>query len=320
MKFTNLHPSLARFWYPVARISDLDADPRRVTVGGRNYVLVRDESGAFALADRCPHRGAPLSAGTLDPGGTLRCPYHGYGFDRAGRCVSIPSQESTTPIPSKADCAAPWGVTEHLGLVWLAPEEPVRPLPTLGFPMLDGCEPLAAPPQTFAVAASLLVENALDQAHVPWVHGAALGSPADTSTVDVERDGWSFTATYHQSGVSDDEVFAHDTVRFRYEAPFVVSGLFEYGRDLAFGFVSAVTPIDKDNVVAYGVILAPAEASTALAGFLDAQEKITEEDRRMLELLPDDGLELDPRLEVHTSADRAGIELRRVLAEVAGAG
>lgn len=46
-----------------------------------------------ALADRCPHRGLPLSHGVRD-GDTLRCGYHGMAFGRSGACVAVPSQAS----------------------------------------------------------------------------------------------------------------------------------------------------------------------------------------------------------------------------------
>jgi len=63
---------------------------------GRRVALFRVGSRVHAFADRCPHRGAALSCGTLTgtmlpsrtgeyvwglEGRVLRCPWHGWEFD-----------------------------------------------------------------------------------------------------------------------------------------------------------------------------------------------------------------------------------------------
>jgi nitrite reductase/ring-hydroxylating ferredoxin subunit/uncharacterized membrane protein len=50
------------------------------TVGGVRVMVAETEQGRFALADRCSHRGGPLSDGTLDDG-CVTCPWHGSRFD-----------------------------------------------------------------------------------------------------------------------------------------------------------------------------------------------------------------------------------------------
>jgi nitrite reductase/ring-hydroxylating ferredoxin subunit/uncharacterized membrane protein len=49
-------------------------------VGDRRLVLARTEQGYVAFDDRCPHRGGPLSDGTLACG-HVQCPWHGSQFD-----------------------------------------------------------------------------------------------------------------------------------------------------------------------------------------------------------------------------------------------
>ena len=71
-------------------------------VGGHRVGLYRVAGDLHALADRCPHRGAPLCAGMIGipveaDGGVLtvgpqrsvvRCPWHKWEFDIAsGRCL-----------------------------------------------------------------------------------------------------------------------------------------------------------------------------------------------------------------------------------------
>ena len=81
-------------WTEIAQTADLDK-PRPlvpVELGGKRYVLFRDEDGHLGLIGRhCPHRGADLCYGRLEDNG-LRCPFHGWHFDRTGQCVEQPAE------------------------------------------------------------------------------------------------------------------------------------------------------------------------------------------------------------------------------------
>lgn len=52
------------------------------TVEGVRVMVAQNQKGRFALADRCSHRGGPLSEGALD-GGCVTCPWHGSQFELA---------------------------------------------------------------------------------------------------------------------------------------------------------------------------------------------------------------------------------------------
>jgi nitrite reductase/ring-hydroxylating ferredoxin subunit/uncharacterized membrane protein len=52
------------------------------TVEGVRVMVATNEEGRFALADRCSHRGGPLSEGSLD-GACVTCPWHGSQFELA---------------------------------------------------------------------------------------------------------------------------------------------------------------------------------------------------------------------------------------------
>ncbi|WP_298727665.1 aromatic ring-hydroxylating dioxygenase subunit alpha [uncultured Ferrovibrio sp.] len=85
---------LRRYWQPVALIEELDEQRpvRAVKVLGQDFVLFRDEQGRYGLLDRdCPHRGTDLAFGRPEDGG-LRCPFHGWLFDVAGRCLETPAE------------------------------------------------------------------------------------------------------------------------------------------------------------------------------------------------------------------------------------
>jgi nitrite reductase/ring-hydroxylating ferredoxin subunit len=64
--------------------SDLKAKGRKVIRrDGKQILLIAREGRVFAIANRCPHEGYPLSEGTEGPGCVLTCNWHNWKFDLA---------------------------------------------------------------------------------------------------------------------------------------------------------------------------------------------------------------------------------------------
>ena len=121
--------ALDHCWSAVTTADTVDDSPFPFELRGVSYVAWRDEQRRLiAVRDRCSHREAKLSLGTLDDG-CLRCPYHGWVFDGDGRCVEIPSSGPGAAIPPTAHLR-PLSIAEHYGLVWFCPAEPHRISPT----------------------------------------------------------------------------------------------------------------------------------------------------------------------------------------------
>ena len=57
-----------------------DGTKKKVTVGGREILLVRVGDSYYAVGNRCPHMGGELAAGQLE-GTVVTCPLHGSRFD-----------------------------------------------------------------------------------------------------------------------------------------------------------------------------------------------------------------------------------------------
>jgi nitrite reductase/ring-hydroxylating ferredoxin subunit len=93
--------------------------PVRVTVDGRPVALVRHEGDAFAVDDRCPHMGFPLSEGSVD-GGVLTCHWHHARFELSGGDTFDPWADDVLAYP----------VVEADGRVYLDPDpDPDRSSP-----------------------------------------------------------------------------------------------------------------------------------------------------------------------------------------------
>lgn len=105
---------LRNAWYVAGYTSELDEQPLLArTILSENVLFYRDQAGRpAAIGNRCPHRFAPLSKGSL-VGDQVRCGYHGLGFNRAGQCVHNPHG------PTAGLSVPAYPVVERLGILWV---------------------------------------------------------------------------------------------------------------------------------------------------------------------------------------------------------
>jgi phenylpropionate dioxygenase-like ring-hydroxylating dioxygenase large terminal subunit len=115
------------YWYPVLLARDLGRKPKAIKLCGEKIVLVRDQGRVYALHDRCPHRGVPLSAGRREFPGMLTCAYHGWTYDLAtGRLEVVLTDGPDSPICGKANVRT-YPVEERAGLIWVYIGDEPRP-------------------------------------------------------------------------------------------------------------------------------------------------------------------------------------------------
>ncbi|MEJ5988610.1 Rieske 2Fe-2S domain-containing protein [Ramlibacter sp. PS3R-8] len=130
---------LRSYWQPVALADEFDArlDARMaqrplkaVRVMGQDLVLFRDQAGQWGLLDRdCPHRGADLSFGRHEGDG-LRCPFHGWKFDAAGRCLETPAEPAGSKLCDRVRQRS-YPVIEKSGILfgWFGEDGKAPPFP-----------------------------------------------------------------------------------------------------------------------------------------------------------------------------------------------
>jgi nitrite reductase/ring-hydroxylating ferredoxin subunit len=70
--------------------SELGSNGRKlVRHDGKQVLVVAQENRVFAIANRCPHEGYPLSEGTIGPGCVLTCNWHNWKFDLASGAALV---------------------------------------------------------------------------------------------------------------------------------------------------------------------------------------------------------------------------------------
>jgi 5,5'-dehydrodivanillate O-demethylase len=165
---------LRRYWYPVAAASELARHPTKyVKILGEELVLFRDKQGRLGLIGAyCPHRRANLVYGMPEADG-LRCPYHGWKFSAAGRCLEQPFEETVRGDKTfKDQIQLPAYAAEELGGLVFGYIGP-KPVPLLPRWDLLVEENVWREIGHTVTACNWLqaAENILDPVHVEWLHG-----------------------------------------------------------------------------------------------------------------------------------------------------
>lgn len=175
-------------WYVAGLSEDFETEKlQRRVMCEKVLVLWRTAEGeVVAFDDRCCHKRMPISAGRFLEDGVVECPYHGLGFNSAGKCVRVPSAPGE-PIPKRARLL-PYSVLEQDGVVWVWPGDAEQ---------IGDIRPPATPnivdPEWEHVSGELIVkgnsmlmiENVLDATHFYPLHGATIGQSSDNA-IDFE--------------------------------------------------------------------------------------------------------------------------------------
>jgi vanillate O-demethylase monooxygenase subunit len=291
------------------------------------YVAYRLPSGDVRVFnDRCPHRFAPLSLGTCE-GENLRCVYHGWVFDGDGVGVEIPALGLDATIPSRAKLSGPTGVTESHGMVFVAPETSLTPVPSIAAALDSSFMRGDLPVIETRASAGLLADNFLDMAHFPFIHAKTFGADEarEVPNYSVQRSGYTFEAEYeHDFAHREDPGVAaglrplmqRRRLTYRYTAPFHLELAIDFldsGGSNIIGFF--MTPIDDERVRIYSSLwrddLEGSEERMREA--IAFEMAVVSEDLQLQSRYGDLSLPLDITSELHTRADKTTVELRRVL-------
>lgn len=165
----HLPRELKSFWYPIEFASKVATDTLiPFELFGVPWVLFRDKNGEYACVhDSCAHRACPLSLGKV-VNGRVQCAYHGWEYERDGKCTSTPSAKHCSSISVNALTCK-----EKDGMLWVWADEldsaPHLPVPD-DFALPEGFECHAEITMDVPVEHGLLLENLMDLAHAPFTH------------------------------------------------------------------------------------------------------------------------------------------------------
>jgi phenylpropionate dioxygenase-like ring-hydroxylating dioxygenase large terminal subunit len=162
-------------WYIASWADELGETPLARRICNEPIVLFRDQTGrAGALIDRCCHRSAPLSLGTVVEGG-LQCGYHGLILDADGKCVHVPGQRLVPP----GAAVRSFPVVEKNQLIWLWLGDPALAdsATIIDFPYHDDRARWPHKHALYPIKGNymLMVDNLMDLTHLGYLHAKTIG-------------------------------------------------------------------------------------------------------------------------------------------------
>ncbi|WP_342610765.1 aromatic ring-hydroxylating dioxygenase subunit alpha [Streptomyces albidoflavus] len=295
----HLHATgLRNQWYPVLPSHFVaNGEMKRIVRLGEPWLLFRRPTGELhMIADRCPHRSAPLSLGQ-HLGDRVACLYHGVQVDGEGTVVKVPGLPGCNLEGKRLVTSLP--VREEHGAVfaWFGDEAHPEPAPLVLPERLT--DPDTAGFLNYAEWGApwrFYIDNVLDPMHGAFLHGTshsmAGGAKSARFRIRETGHGFFFEKT-DQVGVNFDWVeFGRTGVDWvDLEIPYQPYA----GPGGAFGIVGMVTPITATESAIFHW------RTRAVQGWerdswrflyrmtLEARHhEVLEQDRTMLEEMPED--------------------------------
>jgi phenylpropionate dioxygenase-like ring-hydroxylating dioxygenase large terminal subunit len=319
--------TLLNDWHPVMLSQDIQAGTVKPThLLGEDLVLWRHNDQILAWQDWCPHRGARLSLGWVEEN-TLVCPYHGLAYNSQGQCIHIPAHPDLQP-PTRA-CVRTYQTQERYGLVWVSLGNPTQDIPS--FPEWDepSYRPVLCGPYHFNTSGCRAIENFLDVAHFPFVHGDLLGdreallprtdrthSIIDNYQVEVEADG----ITLRDVRVwqpNPDGTGQGGSIAYNYRVLRPLTAYFSKnteGRCLT--IFLTVTPVEEEECIAWMWMAMNHSYEIPEVEQRAFQDRIVAQDIPIVESQRPKRLPLDLQAEFHLPCDRASIAYRKWLKQL----
>jgi nitrite reductase/ring-hydroxylating ferredoxin subunit len=328
---------LRRYWQAVALASEISDRPKALRVLGEDLVAFRDGEGRPGLLDsHCAHRGTSLYYGRVEPEG-IRCCYHGWLFDVAGRCLDQPCEPPESTYKERVRQPS-YPCREYHGLVfaYLGPLDRTPAFPRFDI-LEEGDGAIVADGTSYGLGGGEVLdcnwlqifENVMDPFHVFVLHNAFSGQQFAKSLAARPNVSWEITERGMRS-IQDRAWASGGTFRRITEVLLpnvrIVPGVgaFTDRRSERAGHVGWIHPIDDTHTRMYSLLRVPLQDGKPVlpprarhGGKLWSE--LNEEEHQRLpgdaEAMVSQGSIAARTFEHLASSDRGVVMLRRLIAE-----
>ena len=323
---------LSLYWYPIALTREVTDQPVSAKLLDQNLVIWRSLDGLSVAADRCPHRGIPLSMGQVRDG-DLVCRYHGLHYNSAGQCSKIPAHPGAV-APLKM-CLKMYPVVEAYGLIWtslagslMSDDRPTSSvflpdsLPNFSEwndPHYQQILPDSVPLET---SAGRQMEGFLDVSHFAWVHTETFGDANNpmVPSYDVTTTDRGLIADYFSTVSNFPAGLQHLSPEgFEWRRTFEVFLPFSARLTVHFPgtdrlcILNIASPITSQTCRMFAPICRNFDQQSSLEPIYAFNHQVFAEDKAMIEAQQPKELPLDSQEESHIQADRTSIAYRKGL-------
>lgn len=252
-------------WYIAALSSQISKNkPFKSIIYDIDLVLFRtSENEIICLEDRCLHRHAQLSLGTIT-NNQITCPYHGWTYDKDGIVTSVPS-EGPDKKPKSHLCQKKFPTHEQDNCiwVWMGKDKPLSP-PSYRFPHWKESGWVSYFMITdFDNEVTHLAENFMDVPHTVFVHAGWFRDKSQTKVkIDVETKNGEVNVTYIQPNDTigftgrilnpSNEPLTHTD---RFIMPNITRVDYNFGSKRSFIINSQITPVGTLKSKVYTAII-----------------------------------------------------------------
>ena len=105
MNEISMNAVIATSWTPVCHVDEVPVQGARIVKrpsADDIAIFKAVDDHVFALVDRCPHRGGPLSSGLVH-GHTVTCPLHSWNIDLDSGQAMAPDEGCAHKVPVKVE-------------------------------------------------------------------------------------------------------------------------------------------------------------------------------------------------------------------------
>lgn len=188
-------------WYVACTPDEIVEKPLGRVICGESLVLFRvGKEQVAALEDFCPHRGAPLSLGTVKDG-LLVCGYHGMQMNAEGKCAAMSGQA----VERFRKGIRSYPAVERHGYIWVwLGEKELADADLIPDLKWSRSPEWAFGGGMFNIACDyrLLIDNLMDLTHETYVHATSIGQPEiEEAAPDTARDGHTATVSRQMENI-----------------------------------------------------------------------------------------------------------------------